>query len=216
MPNWNNQPPKDANRSGYRLIRTPTSRPLVGHVINKQLSGCPTHYVNNRTVPCDRDKCEACANGVPWRWHAYLLVQIVATQETVIFECTAISSASFTHYFERFGTLRGCHFMAQRSNNKNNGRVLIQTKPGDLSRIELPDDQDVRKLLCHIWNISENQIDETPRTSRPPARDITVDHTLPEIEPRPPILTEDDRAFVHQHARPRNGNGESHDAGTGV
>jgi len=197
MPKWDNQPPKDCQRAAFRLIRTPTAKPLQGYVISHELTGCPTHYIGNRTVPCESPNCQACENGVGWRWHGYLLVYLDTVSEIIIFEMTAISSRAFKEYYERYATLRGCAFKAERQNGRPNGRVLIQTKPGDMTRVNLPEDMDIRKLLCHIWNIAPNQLDDDPPNPRPPAKTIRIDRSKPEV-PDPTLRpTQAHRDFVH-------------------
>lgn len=181
MPNFSNQAPPQGDRHGYRLVRTPAGSPFRAYVLSDRLIGCPTHYVGNRTVPCEDKYCEACENGIGWRWHGYLLVQIEATTEVVIFEMTAAASDAFKAYYERHGTTRGCHFQAKRANNRTNGRVLITAKPADLAKVTLPKAVDVGKLLSHIWNIPPNQVNKAPAQTRPPADTIAVDRALPEI-----------------------------------
>ena len=180
MPNFDSTPPADLGRSGFRLIRTPAGHPLVGHIISDSLVGCRTHFNNQRTLPCESPNCDCCESGIAWRWHGYVLLLLDATQEVVIFECTARSSESIAAYHQRHGTTRGAHMKASRVNGRNNGRVLIQCKPADLQKITLPPALPVEKLLCHIWNIPENQVSQSDQKPRPPFADTTVDRTQPE------------------------------------
>ncbi len=207
MPKFDTTPPSDLGRSGYRLIRTPANSPLFAHVLSEQLVGCKTHFVGNRTIPCEAPDCESCNSGVPWRWHGYLAIVIESTREIVIFETTARAAAAFTDYHQRYGTTRGCHLKAQRLNNRTNGRVLIQARPSDLAKINLPPAPNVEKLLCHIWNISEKQVTINERKPRPPHEDIKIDRTT--TETTIPI----DRAGQSGHdlnlAEPRRGNGRT-------
>ena len=186
MLNFTTEPPDDLGRSGYRLIRTPAARPITGYVLSDNVTGCPTHFINNRTVPCEAPDCDACASGVGWRWHGYLLVLLADTQETVLFEMTAAASQPFKTYRERYGTTRGAAFKATRANSRPNGRVLIQTKPADLAKITLPKAQPVHKLLCHIWNIPETQIDTTDHRARAPFQNATIDRSKAPVVPFEP------------------------------
>lgn len=181
MPQFTNEPPNDSHQHNFRLIRTPAGTPFKGYVLSENLVGCPTHYIGNRTVPCEPENCEACDNGLGWRWHGYLLVMVQATSELVIFEMTATAAEKFTEYFQRHGTLRGCHFLATRVNNRSNGRVLIIAKPADLSQIHLPQPKDCRKLLAHIWNIAPNQVTQDGPNHRPPAETLHIDRNKPEL-----------------------------------
>jgi len=94
---------------------------------------------------------------------------------------TAKASDTFTQYYERYGTIRGAAFKAYRLNQKANGRVLIQAKPADLAKVTLAPEPDVQKLLCHIWNIPENQVIQTEHQTRPPAQNLAVDRARAEL-----------------------------------
>lgn len=207
MPIFTSEAPPCGDRHGFRLVRTPASPPFRAFVISENLIGCPTHYVANRTIPCERPTCEPCESGIAWRWHGYLLVQIEATTEQVIFEMTAAASDMFKKYYERHGTTRGCYFQATRANNRNNGRVLIQCKPADLAKVSLPQPLDLCKLLSHIWNIAPNQTNQSDRCLRPPALNMTIDRTRPEIYK--PSAATIDPASARQQNQPAGGNGKS-------
>lgn len=175
MPAFNHEPPADHDHSGYRLIRTPPAHALLAHVISDNLVGCNTHFVNNRTVPCEAPDCDPCQSGIGWRWHGYLLILLDATQEVAIFETTARASAAFAAHHQNYGSLRGAHFKAGRVNARPNGRVLIQVKPGDLQRVKLPPEQPVEKLLCHIWNIPPVTVEKQAVKPRMPFDHTRVD-----------------------------------------
>ena len=181
MPQFDSTPPTDLGRSGFRLIRTPSATPIFGHIISDNLVGCRTHFVGQRTVPCESPNCDSCDTGIAWRWHGYVLLVIDATQEVVIFECTARSSQAIAAYYQRYSTTRGAHMKAMRSPAKPNGRVLIQCKPADLEKITLPKAPPVEKLLCHIWNLSENQIGTTDNQPRPPFASVTIQRNKTEV-----------------------------------
>ena len=206
MPKFSHEAPSQGDRHGFRLVRTPASPPFRAFVISENLIGCPTHYVANRTIPCESPNCEPCENGIGWRWHGYLLVQIEATSEQVIFEMTAAASDAFKKYYERHGTTRGCYFQATRANNRSNGRVLIQCKPADLQKINLPQPLNLIKLLSHIWNIPPNQTQQAESHPRAPAINIRTDRTRPEIyTPKPSTI--DPTAHL-QIRTPPDGNGK--------
>lgn len=180
MPTFDHSAPTDLGRSGYRLLRTPAASPLTGYVLSDNLVGCKTHFVGNRTIPCESPNCDPCDSGIAWRWHGYLLVILSPSQETVIFEMTAIASAAFADYYKRYGTTRGAAFKAQRVNGRHNGRVLIQAKPADLAKVNLPKAVPLQKLLCHIWNIPPNQVTTPDTKPRPPFQDTRIDRSRTE------------------------------------
>ena len=205
MPNFSNTPPLGSTDGGYRLVRTPPTAKFAAHVISEQLIGCPTHFVGNRTVPCEAPDCKSCDSGIGYRWHGYLLVQIDSTQEVVIFEMTKKASAPFTVYHERHGTTRGCHFQAHRLSQKANGRILIQCKTGDLTRVNLPPTKCVKKLLCHIWNIAPLQVEQTKATPAQPAAGLRVHRDQPELQVPPQLDAAIPEAVSnHVHAKPNN------------
>lgn len=204
MPIFDTAPPDDLGRSGFRLLRTPAGSALLAHVLSEQLVGCKTHFVGNRTIPCEAPDCDPCGSGIGWRWHGYLAVIIDATQEVVIFETTAKAAEIFKEYHQRYKTLRGAHIKAQRLNGRPNGRVLIQARPADLAKINLPQPPDLKKLLCHIWNIAPKQVNVAPQRPRPPFKDLQVDRTKPETNSYPTTVAEMEPELAAAMARRGN------------
>ncbi len=182
MPNFSSTPPPDSQESGYRLIRTPPTGKIQAHVISEQLIGCPTHFVGNRTVPCEAPNCDPCDSGLGNRWHGYLLILIESSQEMVVFEMTKKAALTFQDYHKRHGTLRGCHFMATRLNQKANGRVLVTCKTGDLTRVNLPAPKSVERLMCHIWNIAPLQVETRAPTRADTLPGLQIHRDRPELE----------------------------------
>lgn len=208
MPNWNTEPPNDLGRSGIRLIRTPPAHPFLALVLSDNLVGCNTHYINQRTIPCETPTCESCEAGIGWRWHGYLAVVVDATKETVLFECTARAAEAFRAYHQLHGTLRGCHFKAVRLNQRPNGRVLIQAKPADLANVNLPTAPNVQQLLCHIWNIPPSQVEARDAKPRPPFAAVDVDRSKPELTTAKTVEEARQMLAALQAASPAEGNGE--------
>lgn len=186
MPLFTNEPPPDSSASGYRLLRTPPAHPLTAYCLSEKVEGCATHWYHNRTTPCDPPNCEPCQSGIPWRWHGYIVAALQPSNEIILFEFTAAASKSFTAYFKSNGTLRGCAFKAARTNGKPNGRVLIQCKPCDLSRVSLPIVPAAHKLLAHIWNLPEPEITAATTTSRPNTTRIQLNKHATEDQNRQP------------------------------
>lgn len=212
MPRFSTEPPPEQDHSGYRLIRTPAAHALLAQIISDNLVGCNTHFTNNRTVPCEQPTCDACQNGIAWRWHGYLLVLTAANQEIVIFECTARASAAFRAHRQTYKTLRGARFKAVRLNQRANGRVLITVKPGDLTRITLPPDQPVEKLLCHIWNIPPATVEKQDHKPRMPFDHATVDRLKDEgVIPLTSPATVSEAVRVAMERRKANGRGSATD-----
>ncbi len=144
-----------------RLRRTPGPGSLTATVTCDRLIGCPTHFFQRRTIPCEGDGCPSCQEGLGWRWHGYVTAVDHTTHEHFIFEMTAQAAEPFLEYFNRHGTLVGCILRSTRLGQSNNGRVMIRCTPQDLTRINLPTPPDVAQCLCKIWNVpnSETEVD---------------------------------------------------------
>lgn len=154
MLNFDNGPPEDTHQHSVPLIRTPRGGRLELIVTSSDMVGCKTHFVGNRTQPCETPTCDFCAKGYPWRWHGYVAAITHNDHVAVIFEMTAQAGEVLKNYREHHNRLRGCHIRAFRINSRPNGRVVIQTKPYDLTKITLPPPPNVEACLCYIWGIS--------------------------------------------------------------
>jgi len=197
MPTFTDTPPEDPRGPSFQIVRTPTGKPLTAIVTSETMVGCYTHFWKRRTMPCERPDCEACRNGIPFRWHAYLSAYLSGSLLHCLFECTAQAAERFVDYRDAQGTLRGCQFTASRMNYAPNARIIITTKPADLTRIQLPKPPNIEKVLAILWNlpIPEVKADRqgTKRgqktvTHRPrPTREQTDGHPNP-AEPLPTNL----------------------------
>lgn len=185
MPNWQNEPPKDTHGFSLRILRTPSTKPLIGLVTSTDVLGCITHYARNRTIPCEgEDDCEWCQDGFSWRWHGYLAAILSDTLEHFLFEFTATAATTFQTYHRLHMTMRACHFKATRPSGRNNGRVVIFCKPGDEQRARLPDPPDLKKILCHIWNVQNTTVSEHYSPNRV-GKILKVDKPNGQPDPRP-------------------------------
>lgn len=137
--------------SGCRLC-------LNGETPTEGTTGRAVHVVNKIEIACDGPACEACHAGMPYRWHAYQSAITSGDRLHCLFECTAQAAECFTDYREAHGTIRGCFFEACRLHNKPNGRIIIQTKPADLTGITLPKPPDIIKCLSILWGFSADQV----------------------------------------------------------
>lgn len=153
MPIWTNTVPQDPRGPAFQIVRTPAYKPLIAIVTCLDLVGCYTHYYHGRTVPCEGADCPAHKDGIPFRWHAYLSAFNSVNGQHFLFECTAQAAEAFTDYRDTFSTLRGCLFRATRMNQKTNGRIVIQTKPADLTKVKIPKPPDLTKCLAILWSL---------------------------------------------------------------
>ena len=178
MPRWTNAPPETPDGPGLRIVRTPAASTLCAIATSPDVQGCPTHFFQRRTVPCEDSACEACAAGVGWRWHGWFGCILSGTLEHVLFEITAQAYEPLKPYIQQHGTLRGCQFTARRNSTRNNARVLISCKPADLAKIQLPPAPDVIRQLSHIWGIPYEQLTAAGHTYHRLAR-VTTNRKKP-------------------------------------
>lgn len=170
MVDWTRDVPKEPRGNALPIRRTPAARPLQAIVTSPDLIGCYTHFYHGSTVPCTLPNCDAHAEGLPFRWHAYLSAVDVLNHLHFIFEVTALGAQAFTQYRDLHGTLRGCHFQARRWNNRANGRILIQTKPADLAEVQLPQAPDLRNCMAILWSLPADDVqtpDRSPENNMP-------------------------------------------------
>jgi len=153
MPQFSASPPPNSKGYGLPLLRTPANGKLIVAITCNEMIGCPTHWYTGRTVPCEQENCEACANGFPWRWHGYLSVMLQQARRHALLELTAQAAEQVVEYGTTHGSLRGTILTAQRHRNRHNGRVLLQLQPGDLDRLNLPEPPNIQAALAVIWNV---------------------------------------------------------------
>ncbi len=153
MPTWTKSAPDDPRGQGLPLVRTPAARSLYAIVTSDNLIGCDTHFWGGHTVPCERPECDACENGIAYRWHAYLSAYNPEDQLHFVFECTANASAVFNDYFLVNKTLRCCQFEAYRWRRKTNGRVIIKCQRSAIQPHALPKPPDITKVMAVIWRL---------------------------------------------------------------
>lgn len=158
MPIWTNSPPDDPRGHGLPIVRTPANRSLKAIVTSDNIVGCDTHYWGGHTVPCDRPECDACNNGIAYRWHGYLTAFNPDDQLHFIFEFTAQAAATFINYLESHDTLRCCQFEAYRWRHTKNGRVIINAQNSAYSSRSLPKAPDICKVMAIIWRLPPKEV----------------------------------------------------------
>lgn len=189
MPAFTNAPPPDAAGPSLPLLRTPAARPLEAICTSHDLIGCYTHFWHGHTVPCEGPDCQAHAEGIPYRWHAYLSAFRPSDGLHFLFESTAQASENLVLYRKANGTLRGCVFKAARHNMKPNGRVSIRTRPADLSKLHLPKAPNLELVLAVLWNLPSTNVEPS---GLDPERQIPTVHASSADNPMhsPPPATE--------------------------
>lgn len=189
MLSFQNDPPIDKRGIALPLTRTPQGKPLQGIILSDDLIGTNTHYYRGRTSPCDQENCEACNDGFPWRWHAYVVLYSRSNQAKTLFEMTAKCCEPLLTYRKAYGTLRGCVLSAKRQNSSANSRVILTTTRADLQQIQLPKCPDILKALSIIWNIElpslsvEGVLKESPALNT--TRNLNLRANLPPMSMPP-------------------------------
>lgn len=153
MPKFSFDPPPEARGYGLPMVRTPANGVLRLACVSESMIGCPTHWFGGRTVPCEAIDCKPCSEGVPWRWHGYVAGLLHDGRRLALFEFTAQAAESINEYKAANGTLRGAIINARRHRNRHNGRVMIDTHPGDLFKLQLPKAPDLIRVLSVLWCI---------------------------------------------------------------
>lgn len=170
MPQFSFDPPPAARGYGLPMVRTPANGHMKLACVSTEMVGCPTHWYGGRTVPCEAIDCKACSEGVPWRWHGYVAGLLPQVRRLALFEFTAQAAEVINQYKAVNGTLRGCIITAHRHRNRHNGRVMINTMPGNLAQLNLPKAPDLMKVLSVLWCIpvpampDEDQLTRKPKT----------------------------------------------------
>lgn len=160
------------------IRRTPAYGNLTAIVTIPDLLGCYTHFYKGRTMPCTGPDCEAHKAGIPFRWHAYMSAWETKSALHFIFEVTAQATEAFVAYRQNQGTLRGCLFQAKRWRERPNGRVLIQTKPAELAKLNLPEPPNLESALAILWNL--NAKNGQPRRIEPEKQVRLLDTSVDE------------------------------------
>lgn len=151
MDDWESTPPATDSMGGVRLVRTPPSGAARGIILSEELIGRATHYDGRRTVPCQKQRCELCTKGLPWRWHGYVALWLIAQQERVILELTAQASQRLVDHHKSLGSLRGFDIMVCRPKGKANSRIQVVLGTKRQPEALLPPCPDVPTIMCYIW-----------------------------------------------------------------
>jgi len=158
MYNFSRTPPPDPRGNSLQIRRTPAGQFFKGIITTDDVIGTATHFYKGRTTPCANEDCDACSNGVPWRWHFYAGLYCPNTKSHCLFEMTAKAVEPLKTYRMAHGTLRGCQMTARRVNSSPNARVMITTGVADLEKTPIPKSPHLLEALSILWNIPLNEI----------------------------------------------------------
>lgn len=167
-PNWYNTLPPEAENQSLPIRRTPANKTVTCIVTSDDLLGTFTHFYRGRTTPCERPDCDACRDGHPWRYHAYVGALARTQGLHFIFEMTAQAAAKLIEYRDRYSTLRSCQIDAYRWGKRPNGRVILKASPSGIAPTDLPLGPNLVKCLSVLWNIPLPDLDAGARTKHAP------------------------------------------------
>ena len=165
MPTWTNAPPSDPRGHGLPLIRTPAAGCLRAIVTSDNLIGTDTHFWGGHTMPCERPDCDACNNGIGYRWHGYLTAFNPSDGLHFIFEMTAQAALPFNEFQTKHGSIRTAQFEAYRWNRRKNGRVIIKIEHSATPASVLPPAPNLHNIMAVIWRLPANNVSDAGNTS---------------------------------------------------
>lgn len=165
MLKFSNTPPDDPRGHALPIVRTPAGKKFAAVITSDDIVGCNTHFWGGKTVPCEVPDCEACKNGMPYRWHAYCSAVLQPSGLHVLYETTALAAENLVTFRRSNGTLRGCLIDAYRWRGSANGRVIIKCERTSQALDTLPPEPNLIRCLAIIWQLPENGVacgDATP------------------------------------------------------
>lgn len=158
MPKFTNTPPNDPRGYALPIVRTPAGKKFQAIITSDDLIGCNTHFWGGKTVPCEAPECDACKNGMPYRWHAYCSAVLHPSGLHVIYEVTALAAEALVTFRRTNSTLRGCAVDAYRWRGSANGRVIIRCERTSRSLDSLPNPPDLIHCLSIIWQLPADKM----------------------------------------------------------
>lgn len=181
---WTNRPPNSELGLNFTIIRTPAKGRYQAYVLSDDLLGLPTHYVGRRTQPCTGDGCPHCADGYSWRWHGYLCVLDPRTHQKLVIELPAQACQIICEYRDAHHTLAGALLEVWRPSQKPNGRVAAHVSHADLRGKTLPEPADLKRFLCHVWNIRTALAEIQPGPRKHPALRVREEKIPDDFNPK--------------------------------
>lgn len=149
-------PSVDSTNSGWDIIRALPDGKLSLVSVARDFFGIRTHFWKNRTGPCLRSGCDACAHHHLSRWHGYLECVRAPEGTQVIFEFPPPAAMQLDAAVKEYGGLRGLQIVVTRATKKPNGKVTLQFKGLSPGAHKLPKELPIWPILSRIWGMSED------------------------------------------------------------
>lgn len=155
---WAQAPATGGATRNYRIFRTPNAAAIRAICISHKWEGVKLHFWKGRSLPCIGANCEPCIEGHAPRWKGYVLIKNPDSPSVVIYEFTERAHEAFEQRWRRYSSLRGCVFVARRTNKKVNGPLLVEFEEARYDEALLPDASDLRSILERIWEIRQQTL----------------------------------------------------------
>jgi len=135
-----------------KLIKVRPNNTVRGFFLSDQVNGVSTHWMGGRTKPCigAGNGCEGCKIGLPIRAKGYIAVAVDSTAKIWLLEITEKAFDSNLRLCATSG-LRGLYFEARRVGPNINSGLDIAIFDNKKPATPLPEDINVRAVLCRIW-----------------------------------------------------------------
>lgn len=151
MPAWSSQLPEPRTYAEIRLIRVPTGGLLQGIITSEEVLGCPTHWDNFRTQPCDGPDCELCKKGKPSRWQGYISLFNQLNGHQCVVQLTDLAAQQLDQFRRRYGHIRGLLAAFSRVAKRPNARIQVETRELPTPVPNLPGAVDIKAYMAMIW-----------------------------------------------------------------
>lgn len=156
---WSTKPPKETGPKPRTLWRAEAKKTRGGVILSDHTLGVGTHYHQGRTVLCNDENCELCQVYGPSRWYGFWAVYHGQDKPATLFQFTSGVWHTVESYLQKWSTLRGAKFVAERANARHNSRVVLQIDRADGNPDDLPKAFDVEGTLRKIWRLPVKQND---------------------------------------------------------
>lgn len=135
-----------------KVVKIRPNNPVRGFFLSDQVYGVKTHWMAGRTKPCIgvANGCDGCKTGMQIRPKGYMAIVLDNSGVVYLLE---ITEKAFDNNLRLCATsgLRGLYFEARRIGPNINSGLDITIFDNKKPAKPLPDDIDVKTVLCRIW-----------------------------------------------------------------
>lgn len=147
-------PERGAMESGpsIKIVKIRPNNPVKGFFLSDFVHAVKTHWIGGRTKPCigPGNGCDCGKTGIPIRPKGYIAVTLDTSGKVWLLEITEKAFDSNLRLCATSG-LRGLYFEARRLGANINSGLEVSIYDNKRYSGTLPEDIDVRAVLCRIW-----------------------------------------------------------------